>query len=617
MPIDVGSQFEWQPTLEPLAMKFAPLRQDENAALVALEQLAVLDSDPEAEFDALVRAASVVCGTPISLISLIGAERQWFKASVGLPGATESPRDISFCSHAVLDSELFEVEDATKDPRFFDNPFVVGPTDVRFYAGAPVQLDGGEIVGTLCVIDRVPRKLDATQKEVLTSLATAASKALQGRRAAKEIGAAVHELVRSRRELAELNQSLERRIEDRTTDLLQAVVRADAANRAKSEFLSNMSHEIRTPMNGVLGLAHVALLTCVDGKQRHYLQQIRESGKHLMGIINNVLDFAKIEAGRVELDETHFQLEPLFETLEAQIAPAAAAKGLRLAFTVDDHLHGVWIGDALRISQILRNYIDNAIKFTAHGSVDVKVNRAATGGAGNVRFEVRDTGIGLSPAQSAQLFQAFQQSDASTTRVYGGTGLGLAICKRLASLLGGDAGVDSVIGEGSTFWFTALLRKDPGQEWSQASMPARLTSNRLEGVRVLLAEDNPVNREVATALLELAGATVWTAENGQQAVELARAEPFDCILMDVQMPVLDGLDATRAIRSHPRGASTPVIALTANVTIEERRNCKAAGMDHFLVKPVNPNELLDVVSRFVKGATVFAASSMRQAWQPE
>ena len=570
-------------------------RVNEAAALEALARLKVLDSEPEAEFDALVHAASVVCGTPISLISLIDSERQWFKANVGLGDATETPRDVSFCGHAVLGEQVFEIPDATSDVRFHDNPLVTGSPNVRFYAGAPIQLHQGEIVGTLCVVDHVPRSLDDSQRAVLAALATAVAKALEGRRATREISAAFEEVIDSRRQLVELNQSLERRIEERTFELRESVKSADVANRAKSDFLSNMSHEIRTPMNGVIGLAHVALLSCTDAKQRDYLRKIEGSGQHLLGIINSVLSFSKVEAGAVAIDEVSFDLSKTFDALDEQMAPTALAKGLTLMFQIDEDLIGTWRADELKISQILRNYIDNAIRFTASGTIRVHASRGLD--ANQLRVAVQDSGIGLSAEQAAALFQPFKQADSSTTRLYGGTGLGLAICKRLAALMSGEVGVDSEPGVGSTFWFTASIK--PMSSGELRELPARsVSTNRLDGVRVLVVEDNPVNREVAMALLEMAGASVDTAEDGSQALRQLGCQRYDCILMDLQMPILDGFGATSALRAGGQHASTPVIALTANAAEADQQKCLEAGMNDFIPKPLDPDRLIASVYKW-------------------
>ena len=402
--------------------------------------------------------------------------------------------------------------------------------------------------------------------------------------------------------VSRLNKTLEARVLERTRELEAAMHRAAAANQAKSDFLSNMSHEIRTPANGVIGMAYLALKANPDPRQRDYLQKIHSSGQHLLRIINDILDFSKIEAGKLELEEMDFDLSTVFEGVSNQTAHAAKARGLKLVFQVNPSLSRALRGDPLRIGQVLLNYVGNAIKFSQNGEVIVRAATLHRGEADSlVRFEVQDSGIGMTEAQIAQLFQSFHQADTSTTRKYGGTGLGLAISKQLALLMGGEVGVDSQPGRGSTFWFTARLR------WGTAAPAAAVGATPsaaaqldvIKGARVLLVEDNLLNQEVATGLLEDVGATVCIANNGQQAVDLLLAERFDCVLMDVQMPVMDGLQATRLIREHPLTSATPVLAMTANARNEDRVRCIEAGMNDFITKPIVPDQLYATVAKWL------------------
>ncbi len=419
-------------------------------------------------------------------------------------------------------------------------------------------------------------------------------------------------------ELEGLNASLETRVQARTQELAAALHQADAASRAKSEFLSNMSHEIRTPMNGVIGLAHLALLSDPHPRQRDCLLKIAASGKHLLAIVNDILDFSKIEAGQLDLEETDFELAAVFANVQAQTADAAAAKGLAQRFEVEPAAAQALRGDPLRIGQVLLNYVGNAIKFSARGAVLVRAAaQQATDAGCLLRFEVEDQGIGLSAEQCAALFQSFHQADTSTSRRYGGSGLGLAICKRLALLMGGEVGVHSVPGQGSTFWFTARLRWAPVLPAATANtVPARPASASwavIAGARILVVEDNLVNQEVAVGLLEARGAVVRTADNGQQALDLLLLEAFDCVLMDVQMPVMDGLRATALIRANPRLAAMPVLAMTANARNEDRQRCLAAGMDDFMTKPVDPDKLYGTLASWLLRRGLVAAEPAQRA----
>jgi len=685
-------------------------RQTATAAVLRVLGTSMTDTQPV--FDAIVNnCGNLLHGTRVVLFMTEGDRFRGHASNGTLTGKLHAINGESPIGACISDMCLIHLPDLEEAAEKYPSIRQMGMKD-GFRSGLYTPLlRGGQAIGALVVLRREKGAFDDKDIGLLSTFTDQAVIAIENVRLFKEI--------------EEKNRQLE------------------LADQHKSDFLANMSHEIRTPMNAIIGMSHLALKTELNLRQRDYVQKIQQSGQHLLGIINDVLDFSKIEAGMLKVESAEFALEGLLDNVANLVSEKAAQRGLELVFDVARDVPPMLVGDALRLSQILINYANNAVKFTEAGEIDVIVRvQERSESEALLYFAVKDTGIGLDEEQIGRLFQSFQQADASTTRKYGGTGLGLAISKRLAELMGGAVGVESIIGQGSTFWFTArlgvgaerstsLLRPDlrerrvlvvddnqsartvladmlsgmsfvvsaveSGQaaiaatrdadaagapfdvvllDWQMPGMDgietakqisalplkiiphlamvtaygredvqaealaagleqvltkpvnsslmfdtmirllagaqgetplaAPVISNALEamaaihGARVLLAEDNALNQQVATELLNDAGLVVDVADNGQIAVGMAQSGTYDIILMDMQMPVLDGVDATLAIRALPELQNLPIVAMTANAMQADRDRCLDAGMVDFITKPIEPDELFRTLLRWIK-----------------
>ncbi len=565
----------------------------------------------QALFDAVCQAIIDAAGMRLAWLSLrdAGGALQ-VRAQAGAPAELPLVLQLALqggtgpATPALHGTTPLWCQDVQRDPRTRDWQARVPQAGIQALASLPVQR-GGAVVGTLTICAGEAQAFDDETQHLLVDLAANVSFALDNldREAARR---------QAQEALDAHRQQLEDTVARRTRQLAEAGQRAEAASLAKSAFLANMSHEIRTPLNAMIGMAHLIRREALSPRQSDRLHKLEAASHHLLEVLNAVLDLSKIEAGKMALDDVPLRVEAIVANVLSMLDERAEAKHLQLRSDVD-RMPADLVGDPVRLQQALLNYANNAVKFTEQGGLTIRARLAElTGDSALLRFEVQDTGIGIAPEVLPRLFAAFEQADASSTRRAGGSGLGLAITRKLAELMGGEAGASSQPGVGSSFWFTVRLRRDlvaAGLGPQAAAQGAeQAIRQRHAGARVLLAEDNAVNAEVAQALLEDAGLVVELAEDGMAAVRLALARDYQLVLMDMQMPGMDGLDACRTIRQRHASAALPIIAMTANAFAEDEAHCRAAGMDDFVSKPVNPDSLYRLLLHWLDRARPAAAA---------
>jgi signal transduction histidine kinase/CheY-like chemotaxis protein len=543
----------------------APRPVNEAERLAALRSLDILDTPPEEAFDRIARLAARIFEVPIAQVSLVDEHREWFKARCGTD-QPEGDRRAAFCAHTILSNEALIVEDALADERFHDSP-LVRDQGIRFYAGAPLRTRNGLNLGALCVKDRRPRKITPAQVETLHELAAVVVDQME------------HRLV---------------------------AMRADAANEAKSRFLANMSHELRTPLNAIIGYSEMLQEdagSLGDPRFVDDLQRIQSAGKHLLTLINDILDLAKIEAGKTDLYLESFDLAAVVDEAVATVAPLAAQNGNELLVEKGPQL-GCVRADLTKLRQALFNLLSNAAKFTHNGRIRLSAQRRDEGGSDWIVLSVADTGIGMTPEQVAGLFEAFAQADASTTRKYGGTGLGLAITRRFCRMMGGDVTVESEPGKGSTFTIRvpALMAQSEAQEASKAiaAQATRLAPAPDElppdAPAILVIDDDPLVHDLLRRTLSREGFRVEAASSGDAGIAFARRVRPAAITLDVLMPRKDGWAVLAELKADPGLSAIPVIMLTI---LDSRRQAFALGAADYLVKPVDSDRLVASIRRYM------------------
>ena len=537
-------------------MKAAPLPQNEDERLAELLSYDVLDTEAEQLFDDLTALASQICETPIALISLIDPNRQWFKSRVGLD-AEETSRDIAFCSHAILQSDVFEIPNATLDPRFHDNPLVTGAPDIRFYAGAPLITPSGHAIGTLCAIDSKPRKLTETQKASLQTLSKS---------------------VVAHLELKRKNRELER------------------TSQFKSDFLSYVSHEIRTPLNAINTFSQL-----LEGETQKLnlpssfttpLSHVSQSGERLLEIVNSVLDIKQIEAGKMRVMPRAVNTKDFFTHLFSLTKIRAEDSGIVFSTSIDDAVPDSLFFDDTKFGQVALNLLSNAIKFTNHGkSVKAQVKYKN----GKVIFNVIDQGIGMSDDDQKRLFTPFERME--NARQISGTGLGLNISKRLVELMDGSIKVSSKLNHGTRISVTLPADALSANQFVEAQPRSFVAQVNIDNsVNVLVVEDHYINQVVIQTLFEKLGVSLSVVSTGEEGVEYAKSNPVDLVLMDLNLPGIQGDEATVKIKGFK--PNLPIVALTADV-ITQPEYLREQGLDDVLTKPIDSSELVRVLNHYL------------------
>jgi len=611
------------------ALALARNAGDESLRLQTLNSYELFGDRSSETFERVVELAALYIGVPSSAISLLTEDKQWFLARKGIE-PEETPREIAFCDHTIAQEDgLLVVDDASLDPRFVDNPLVTGSMGLRFYAGAALTVPNGQRLGALCVIDTKPRTLTSQERRVLSHLASIVVDEFELRR-----------LLQSQNQLIAQKDALAERLRQESEAAQRETERANRYAKSRSLFLANMSHEIRTPMNGLIGMAELLLQEPLSEQQADLASTLLQSAESLLGILNDVLDLSKLEEACVRMESIAIQPSTIVtEVIRLQQSRPDAASH-RLFSRIREI--GTRQGDPTRFRQVLNNLLSNALKFSCQRPVYVHMFGLREGDVENqqelwadaldrcgIGFDgstwlpprwlspvqlpmtgdawfallIRDSGIGMSQAQLDRLGQVYSQADDSMTRRFGGTGLGLSICSKLVACMGGALGISTKEGQGT---IALLLLSMPKLESVKPQVTEVCSPMQQRKLKILLAEDQETNRKVAIAHLRALECDIELAENGLEAIRLADREAFDLILMDIQMPVMSGIDAIQSIRSRDGPCkNAPILALTASVMQHERDQVLEVGADQLLGKPYRRAELEAAVKQWCYEGTCF------------
>lgn len=540
----------------------------EQERLKNLESYSILDTDPEPEFDEITELASQITGLPIALVSLVDDKRQWFKSKVGLT-ANETAREISFCQYTIKEDHFYEVKDARKNDLFKNNPLVKGNPNIGYYYGYPIESAEGFKLGSLCTIGHDPHELTEDQKRALEIL-----------------GHQVENLLKMRKQNQELAQERDR---------------ANENARAKSTFLSTMSHEIRTPLNSIINFSHLLANEPLNASAEQYVKNLRFSSENLLTLINDILDFNKLESNKLKLNAISFDLQDLLKKIREVFSFKARENETTIELSWDESLPRYFKSDNHRLTQVLNNLVSNATKFTEKGTITLIAKAIEKKeDTVKVRISVQDNGIGIPKDKQKSIFKKFTQASAEIAQKYGGTGLGLNISSRLLKLFNSELQLKSELGVGSTFYFDVELPVSTRK--NTQSHKLKNLQNSLHGMKVLLAEDNELNAQIVSRLCEIWGVELKWAKNGEEALEKIKAQTYHLILMDIEMPKMKGTVATQKLRSNPDVAKIPVIAMTAHAltSLEEMEGGDV--FDGLVTKPISAENLHETLMEYYEGS---------------